>query len=145
MKDLPSTSWEKIWLAYDNMCQLVKLKASRQALPLPVPYKHMWTSINKVIDSLHVCNHKDKACHAELHPSNINKMYPEIKNSKNTQAAEQTFVWLGRYKKVVSSMTKTHHLFYIHRMARRKNAYSVKCYKYGRKPVLPGIRNSKST
>ena len=30
-----------------------------------------------------------------------------------------------------------HHLFYLHRMVRRRNKYVEKCYKLGRKPIWP--------
>jgi len=127
------------------MCQLVRLKAAKALLPLPTPFDAMWLSISKAIDAFHIANHKDKNCHTELHPDNISSMYPEIAKSKNTQAAEQTFVWLGRYKKIVCSMSKTHHLFYLHRMVIKRNRYSAKCYKAGKKPLLPGIKEPHSS
>ena len=55
-----------------------------------------------------------QSCNTKLHPDNIYKQHPELKGTGNTQAAEQTFVWLGRYKKIVWSITKVHHLFYVH-------------------------------
>ena len=142
MKDIPSSQWKKVWLAYDNMCQLNKLKAATEDLPLPAPFDKMWLRINKTIDSLHIRNHVDPRCQTDYHPKNIEEMYPELKSTKNTQAAEQTFVWLGRYKKILSSMHKTHHLFFLHRIITHRNKYSVKCYRRGKKPLLPGIRNS---
>lgn len=142
VRDIPVTSWGKLWLAYDNMCALVKLRAAQSPLPLPPPYNQMWNKINKVIDGLHIKNHTEHTCHTDLHPDNIGEMHPDIKDTKNTQAGEQTFVWLGRYKKIVCSMHKTHHLFYVHRMVKRRNSYTAKCYQRGRKPILPGIRNA---
>lgn len=144
VKEMPVSNWNKLWLAYDNMCQLVRLKAATLELPLPVPYNQMWASVNKIIDSLHIKNHVDPACQTDLHPDNFAEMYPHLAHTKNTQAAEQTFVWLGRFKKIVCSMTKTHHLFYIHRMVKRRNFYNVKSYKNNKKPLLPSIRNGKS-
>jgi hypothetical protein len=145
IKTLPPAAWGQIWLAYDNMCQLVRLKAGRKELPLPKPFDQMWLCINKIIDSLHLKNHVDPKCQTDLNPDKMLKMFPELENTKNTQAAEQTFVWLGRFKKIMSSMPKTHHLFYLHRSVKRRNRYTAKCYRTGRKPVLPGIRNSKTT
>ena len=55
----------------------------------------------------------------------------------NTEAGEQTFIWVARFKHILCSMNKIHHLFYLHRMIRRRNEYTEKCYKLGKKPVLP--------
>lgn len=145
VKDKPSESWKGIWLAYDNMCQLVRLKAGKKELPLPHPFNKMWMEINKIIDGLHIKNHSDPDCQNNLHPNKVEEMYPELKGSKNTQAAEQTFIWLGRYKKILTSMPKTHHLFFIHRAVKRRNSYSAKCYKQGKKPLLPSVRNRHSS
>ena len=144
LKGVPEAEWNSIWLAYDNMCQLMKLKAAQIPLSLPSPYDRMWFAINKVVDALHIKNHIDEECHTLLHPDNIYDMYPEMKGTRNTQAAEQTFVWLGRYKKIVCSMPKVHHLFYVHRLVRRRNNYIDRCYAAGKRPLLPSIRNSSS-
>jgi hypothetical protein len=144
LKDIPRSAWGTVWLAYDNMCQLIKMKATVKPLPLPSPYSHMWMVINKIIDALHVKNHVDPECQTKLHPDNFAKMNPELKDTKNTQAGEQTFVWLGRYKNIVCSMPKVHHLFYIHRMVKRRNRYSANCYRAGLKPLLPSVRNGNS-
>ena len=140
LQQLPKESWTRLWLAYDNMCSLVKLRLSQAPLPLPSPYNMMWLKLNKCIDSLHLRNHTEKFCQTDLNPALIGQMHPDIKESKNTQAAEQVFIWLGRFKKIVCSMTKTHHLFFLHRMVRRRNCYTSQCYKDGRKPVLPGVK-----
>lgn len=138
------SDWKQVWLLYDNMCQLIRLRSARGKLPFPPPYDEMWLSISKAIDAFHIVNHKDESCHTDLHPDNITEMFPELADSKNTQAAEQTFVWLGRFKKIVCSMNKTHHLFYIHRSVTRRNEYSAMCYKAGKKPLLPGVKNAKT-
>ena len=59
---------------------------------------------------------------------------------KNNPA--ETFVWMGKFKNIVSAMNKTHHLFYIHRMVRCRNMYTEKCYKFGKKKILPKITNT---
>lgn len=59
----------------------------------------------------------------------------------NTMAAEQTFVWLSRFKKILAAMGKTHHLFYLHRMVKIRNRYTELCYRCGRKPLLPTCKN----
>ena len=94
----------------------------------------MWLNLNKAIDGLHLKNHKNKQCHAEFNPKRISDMYPDLAETKNTMAAGQTFVWLGRFKKITSSLSKTHHLFYLHRTVLRRNSYTVHCYKTNRKP-----------
>ncbi|WAR06262.1 hypothetical protein MAR_021631 [Mya arenaria] len=95
---------ETYFLVYDNMCHLDSLRGS------------------KVIDRLHLSNHKNKKCHTKYNPDVLPAGY-------NTQAAEQTFSWLGRFKKVVNSMTQMHHLFYLHRMIKRRNSYTEICRK----------------
>ena len=102
-------------------------------------------NLNKAIDGLHLRNHKNESRHKNYNPSRIAEMYPDLAESKNTMAAEQTFVWLGRLKKIMSSMGKTHHLFYLHRMVQRRNRYTSHCYKQKRKPLLPKLRNEHST
>ena len=124
----------KMYLAYDNMCNLCKLRVTREPLPLPAPLDRAWLELNKVIDSFHLPNHVDPRCRQLYSPDGLKEAHPHI----NTQAGEQTFVWLSRFKYILCAMNKTHHFFYLHRMViRRRNAYSAKCYKNGRKPILP--------
>ena len=108
LKEVPSDQFDQAVqsyvLSYDNMCNIDKLKAAQQELPLPTPYNTMWFRIKKVIDRL------------QYNPDNI------LPEGCNTMASEQLHAWLSRYKKVVNSMTQTHQLFYIHRMCRRRNA-----------------------
>ena len=137
LKDVPSDQFDEVVenyvLSYDNMCNIDKLKAAQEELPLPAPYNTMWFRIKKVIDRLHLMNHKDKTCQEKYNPDNV------LPEGCNTMASEQLHAWLSRYKKVVNSMTQTHHLFYIHRMCRRRNAYSARCKRQNLDPVLPGI------
>ncbi len=51
--------------------------------------------MTKIIDSLHISNHKDVSCREKYDPGILKK---EIREG-NTMAAEQTFVWLSRFKK----------------------------------------------
>ncbi len=141
LKEIPHEGWNRIWLAYDYMCGLMKTKAAKEALPMPWPFSNMWNCINKIVDGMHIKNHVDMECQTNLHPDNIYDMYPEMMGTRNTQAAEQTFVWLGRFKKIMCSMPKVHHLFYLHRLIKRRNSYVDKCYKNGKKPLLPGRRD----
>ena len=123
------------------MCNLNKLRASKEKLPLPKPFDSMWHVINKCIDGLHIRNHKDKNCQEQYNPSQIGEMHPDLADTRNTMAAEQTFVWLGRYKKIMLNMGKDHHLFFLHRMISRRNRYTSKCLQKGKSPLLPKVRN----
>ena len=51
----------------------------------------------------------------------------------NFMCAEQTFAWQSRYRRILSSMTKTHHLFTLHRLVLHRNAYTELCLNIGRK------------
>lgn len=93
--------------------------------------KYIWQDVTKIIDSLHIKNHVDPRCKEKYDPQPIKDKNPEF----NTMACEQTFAWMSRYKKIVCSMPKTHHHFYIHRMVKRRNAYISYCYMYGRRPI----------
>ena len=48
LKSIPVEKWPSVLLAYDNMCHLDSLRASRQPLPLPPPFNEMWLKITKV-------------------------------------------------------------------------------------------------
>ena len=127
---------QSINLAYDNMCNLYRLKVARKPLPLKPPLDRAWLRMNKIIDSFHLRNHVNPECHTTFSPQALKEIHPNA----NTQAGEQTFVWMARYKNIVCAMNKTHHLFYLHRMIRRRNNYTAKCYANGRKPVLPRVK-----
>lgn len=131
-------NWCKVFLSYDNMCHLDGLRAARKELPWSAPWTNAWMSIQKIIDSLHIWNHKDSTCRENYDPSSLKKELPK----GNTMAAEQTFVWLSRLKKVLCAMPKVHHLFYLHRIVKHRNKYTVRCYKKGKSPLLPKARNT---
>ena len=122
------------------MCHLDGLKAVKQSLPLPAPFDEMWIKIKKIIDSLHIRNHTDKRCKGLYLPENVKMNHPDF----NTMAAEQTFVWLSRFKRILVAMGKTHHLFYLHRMVKIRNRYTELCYRCGRKPLLSSYKNKNS-
>ncbi len=120
------------------MCHVDGMKVAKKPLPWSAPYDKMWSSINKVIDSLHIRNHKDAKCKENYDPIKLKEQLPGM----NTMAAEQTFVWLARFKKILCSMPKTHHLFFLHRIVVHRNRYTVSCYKRGLKPLLPSGRSA---
>ena len=126
----------QITLAYDNMCNLDKMRIARKPLPLPPPFDMLWLNVNKIIDVFHFPNHIGTTCKQLYDPGQFKNAHPNF----NTQAGEQTFAWISRYKRILCAMPKNHHLFYLHRMVRRRNDYTSRCYCYGRKPILPKKR-----
>ena len=140
LKSLNPANWSNIFVAYDNMCRLYGLLAAKNLLPLSSPWDKAWISVNKIIDKLHIKNHKDNTCKEKYNPSGLKEEMP----GANTMATEQTFVWLSRFKKILCPMPKIHHLFYLHRMVKHRNRYTVHCYKNKKKPLLPkacGMQN----
>ena len=143
--------WRKIIVSYDNMCHLNNLKVAKEALPLPGDLKYIWLDVRKIIDSLHLRNHKDDRCKSEYDPANV------LSEGMNTMSCEQTFAWLSRYvvnflllpstpvsysryKKILSAMPKIHHHFYLHRMVKRRNEYISRCYELKRRPLRIRIK-----
>ena len=122
-----------ITVAYDNICNVEKMKIARKPLPLPPPCNKLWMNVKKIIDVFHFPNHISATCREQFSPLQFKETHPHF----NTQCGEQTFAWIGRYKRILCSMTKNHHLFYLHRMVLRRNLYTARCYQFGRKPILP--------
>lgn len=125
----------KICLAYDNMCHLDGLNAAQKPLPFPDPLNKLWINVHKFIDVFHLRNHINPRCHQVYNPDRLATELPDM----NTQAGEQTFTWIARFRHIVCAMNKHHHLFYIHRMVLRRNVYTSKCYAQGKKPILPKV------
>ena len=74
--------------------------------------KDPFNRINKGVDGLHIKNHVRHSCRNE-YPKVIQDLRNKF-SSPNTEAAEQTFLWLGKFKKIINSMDKRkHHFFYI--------------------------------
>ena len=48
---------KSIYIAYDNMCNLCRLRVAKKPLPLPPPMDHAWLSVQKIIDTFHLKNH----------------------------------------------------------------------------------------
>jgi len=53
----------------------------------------------KIIDSLHIRNHIDKKCKELFSPESMKRDHPDF----NTMAAEQIFVWLSRFKRILAA------------------------------------------
>jgi hypothetical protein len=116
---------QKVVLSYDNMCHVDNLRIARKPLEsLPGDLKFIWLDIKKIIDSLHIHNHKDAQCHVRYNPDQLKETNPHY----NTMSCEQTFAWISRYKKILRAMGKVHHHFYLHRIVKRRNAYISFCY-----------------
>ena len=139
LRDVPKSEWKDLFLAYDNMCNLNRLLAARQPLPLPEPYSSMWQDISKIIDDLHISNHKNPECRRLYGPQLFDERFG-TRFKKNTMAAEQTFSWLVRFKKQANSMPKERQIFFIHRLITLRNRYVEHCIATGRKVVGPGKR-----
>ena len=77
LKDVDPKDWHKKFLSYDNMfglsltteliklicvnflrCNVYRLKLMKKPLPLPGPFKDVWSNIGRVTDPLHISNHK---------------------------------------------------------------------------------------
>ena len=134
---MPREQRKRLTLSYDNMCHLNNLKVARSPLPLLGHLSHIWIDVKKIIDTLHISNHKDQLCHKL---DQLKRENPDM----NTMCCEQTFAWLSRYKRILTSMPKTHHHFYLHRMVRRRNNYIEQCYTNRRRPILPSIKQSET-
>jgi hypothetical protein len=106
LKEIPVDLWGNVVLVYDNMCHLDGMRAARCALPFPKPWDNMWQAIGKVLDRFHFSNHVDESCKVKYNPENF------LLNDDNSEVAEQTFVWVRRFKKIVCAMPKVHHLFF---------------------------------
>ena len=91
-----------------------------------------------MIDELHFKNHTDKICREKYDPSVIKEKHPGI----SFMSAEQTFAWLTRFRKILSAMSKTHHLYYLHRLVKKRNVYTELCHRLNRKPLLPKTKAS---
>ena len=129
------TDWKKIVLAYDNMCHLNNLRVAQSPLPLPGKLKFIWNDIHKIIDDLHLKNHKDPRCAQNYSSAGLRDDIPDM----NTMSCEQTFAWLSRFKKILCAMPKVHHHFYLHRLTKQRNKYISFCYSHHRRPLQPKI------
>ena len=137
LRNVKSSDWGKLHLAFDNMCNVDRLKMLRNPLPLKGPdMPYVWQKINKCIDPLHLKNHKNKVCQTKYNPSKVKEEYPEA----NLMVCEQTFAWLGRFKKILNSTPKTHSHFLLHRLVLARNKYTEYCYRENKKPLLPSAK-----
>ena len=100
----------------------------------------VFNRINKGVDALHIANHSREEC-KKNYPEVITELRSLFENP-NTESAEQTFVWLGKYKKILNSMTKRKHMFFLHCLVVERNLYTEWCYENGLKPKLPQAKRN---
>ena len=118
-------------LAYDNMCHVDGMKVACKDLPFLSPLSRVWQCIVKVIDKLHIRNHKDVKCKTIYNPEG------KVPDGYNTMAAEKTFVWASRLKCILCAMPRLHHFFYILWFLKLRNFYTQRCHKSSKNPLLP--------
>ena len=124
------------------MCQLDKLLASKELLPFPPPLDGMWSRVSKIIDGLHIANHKNPNCRQKYGPQKFQQILRDD-FEKNTMAAEITFSWLTKFRRQANSMPKENQIFFIHRLVKLRNRYLEQCMETGEEPVGPGPRGFK--
>ncbi|XP_074632163.1 uncharacterized protein LOC141890549 [Acropora palmata] len=95
LEGIDESKWEDVIVAYDNMCNLDKLRIARKPLPFPEPYNLMWLKVRKIVDRLHMKNHKNPECEVKYGSDDLKEKFPHL----NTPVAEQTFIWSGRFKR----------------------------------------------
>ena len=128
MEGIPESQWEEVVVSYDKMCNLDKLRVAKKQLPFPEPYNLMWFKVQKIVDRLHMRNHKDPRCKITHGSDDLKEKYPHL----NTPVAEQTFIWAGRFRKIMCAMPKRRFLFFYYRMVSRRNRYIAVCYQENR-------------
>ena len=118
----------------------------------------VFNSISKGVDALHIkvyklnflnliksiffiWNHVRDKCRKDYPViiDNLRKTFPH----PNTESAEQTFVWLGKLKKILNSMSKRKLHFFLHCLIKERNRYTEWCYANNIKPNLPQVNRDK--
>lgn len=130
----------------------------RELLTLRIIYTHS-TMQTCHLDSLHVAvkyvvvtatsshqSHQDyhfPACQEPQRPSYCTVRHKECKgeSAKAEHHGIRTGIRTSCYKKILCSMGKTHHLFFLHHMVKERNQYNGQCQKARRDPLLPKTRS----
>ena len=103
-KEIPKELWSstKFFLSYDNVCNLANMKLWREPLPIKM-LPNLWHDhLVKIIDSVHLHNHRRESCKTDFNPAILKKELP----GANTMICEETFAWLSRYKKKFKCITE---------------------------------------
>ena len=79
-KSVSDSTLPEMYLAYDNMCNVDRLKVARAPLPLPPPMDTAWLNIKKIIDTFHLPNHVNPECHRVYSPQTLKESWrPTLK------------------------------------------------------------------
>lgn len=84
LEGIPESQWGEVIVSYDNMCNLDKLRVAKKELPFPEPYDLMWLKVRKIVERLHMRNHKDPQCKIKYGSDDLKEKYPHL----NTPVAE---------------------------------------------------------
>ena len=91
----------------------------------------------KIIDVFHFGNHIFEDGRKRVCPNKVKEDHPSF----NTQAGEETFVWVSQFRHILCSMTKHTIFFFSHNYIEwfyaEIHIHQSKCYMNGRKPILP--------
>ena len=71
----------------------------------------------------------------------IQKIVQQLRESfdhPSTKSAEQTFIWLGKFKKILNSMNKRHHNFFLHCLVKARNRYTMWCFEWIKAQITTG-------
>ncbi len=87
-------------IAYDDGCHLFKFARNPARIKAPpTPASQFLAESTIVVDRMHFPNHVDKWCKVHMNPDAT----PDFKDI-NTEACEQTFAWLSRFKHATRHM-----------------------------------------
>ena len=78
---VPNEQWENKFISYDNMCNIDRLKFLQENDEIG----DMWKKVGKVIDPLHMGNHRRPECKVEYSKDKCEAKYPQA----NLMIAEQ--------------------------------------------------------
>ena len=130
---------KSFFLSYDNVCNLSNMKLWREPLPIKT-FANLWQdNLIKIIDSIHLHNHKRESCHKNFNPKILKEKLPD----GNTMICEQTFCWLGRFKKILNALPKHRFEFMLHRLVIHRNRYTEYCHLVKKYPHLPSMKVKK--
>ena len=140
-KEIPRELWSstKFFLSYDNVCNLANMKLWREPLPIKM-LPNLWHDhLVKIIDSVHLHNHRRESCKTDFNPAILKKELP----GANTMICEETFAWLSRYKKILNALPKHRFEYMLHRLIIHRNRYTEYCHSVKKYPHLPHAKISK--
>ena len=120
---LPFTSFHALreLKSTGTMCHLNNLNVAKSPLPLPRDLQYIWSDIRKVIDDLHLKNHRDPTCKEKYNIESI--WQPSIQILTPCPVNKRLLGWAGLRKFYMWCHAKTHFHFYLHRMVKRRNEY----------------------